>query len=342
MQDIALFPFQENISLYATFFVFVLAMLALDLGVFHRKAHTVSVRESVTWSIVWVGFSLAFAAGLYFFSGAYFDRDPRLLALPGFDSAVAAKQVTLEFLTGYVIEKALAVDNIFVFVAVFSAFSIPARFQHKVLFYGIIGALVFRALFIAAGSALLQYHAVMIVAGVFLIFTGVKIFFTATKATDPANNPVIRFARKFLPVSANSESGRFFVRENGTLLMTPLFLALLFIELSDIVFALDSVPAIFAVTSEPFIVLTSNVFAILGLRSLYFLLADAVDRFGGLKYGLGAILIFVGLKIVWLNEAFGGKFPIGLSLGIIAGILVASVAGSFLMKPKDSSGNGAG
>jgi tellurite resistance protein TerC len=222
------------------------------------------------------------------------------------------------------------VDNIFVFVVVFSFFAIPAKYQHRVLFYGILGALVFRTIFIALGSALMQYHAIIIIFGVFLILTGLKMMIMPERQINPERNPVIKLFRKLIPVTPDLHGQRFLVRLNGVLHATPLLLALLFLELTDVIFAVDSVPAIFALTDEPLIVFTSNIFAILGLRAMYFMLAGAVDRFHMLKYGLALVLIFVGLKMVWLNSLFGGKFPITLSLGIIGGVIALSTALSLL------------
>jgi tellurite resistance protein TerC len=331
MTETILFPFADYWGLYLAFTAGVVLLLLLDLGVFHREAHVVSAKEAGAWSAVWISLALAFNVGLYFYASWAFAGDPRLQALPGFDPDAAAWRVALEFLTGFVIEKSLAVDNIFVFVVVFTYFGIPARYQHRVLFFGILGALVFRAGFIALGAALLQYHWLVIAAGVFLVVTGVKILFTPDAGPDPAANPLLRLVRRLVPVTPGLDGQRFFVRREGVLHATPLFLALAFIEFSDIVFAIDSVPAIFAITAEPFLVFTSNVFAILGLRSLYFLLAGVIDRFHYLKYGLGLILIFVGSKMAWLNEAFGGKFPTTWSLGIIGGILGAAALASLLM-----------
>lgn len=328
--DIALFPLSDYWWLYLAFTGFVLAMLALDLGVFHRKAHQVSMREAAVWSIVWVSLALLFNYLLYLYAGWKFARDPRLLNLPGFDPDAAATRVGLEFLAGYVVEKSLSVDNIFVFVLVFGFFAIPPMYQHRVLFYGILGALVFRAIFIALGAVLLQYEWVILLFGVFLIATGIKILFAPQTKMDPERNPLIRLFRRMFPVTPEFHGDRLFVRLRGALHATPLMVALVLIEATDVVFAVDSVPAIFALTREPLIVFTSNIFAILGLRALYFLLAGAVERFFLLKYGLGLVLIFVGLKMAWLNEAFGGKFPISWSLGIIAGIVGSSVALSLL------------
>ena len=330
---VELFPFADYWWFYLGFTGFVLLLLALDLGVFHRQAHEVSFREAATWSVVWVALALGFNFLLYQYALWKFPQDPRLTAIPGFEPSGAARRVSLEFLTGYIVEKSLSVDNIFVFVLVFGYFAIPAKYQHRVLFYGIAGALIFRAVFIALGSALMQYHWVVIVFGVFLIFTGIKMMLAPEKGVEPDKNLLIRLFRRVVPITAELHGQRFFVREGGVLHATPLFVALLFLEATDIIFAVDSVPAIFALTSEPLIVFTSNIFAILGLRALYFMLAGAIDKFYMLKYGLALVLIFVGLKMVWLNDLFGGKFPISLSLGIIAGVIAVSVAAS-LMFPK--------
>jgi TerC family integral membrane protein len=333
---VELFPFADYWWFYLGFTGFVLFLLALDLGVFHRQAHEVSFREAATWSIVWFALALGFNFLLYQYALWKFPQDPRLMALPGFDPSGAAWRVSLEFLTGYIVEKSLSVDNIFVFVLVFGYFAIPAKYQHRVLFYGIVGALIFRAVFIALGSALMQYHWVVIVFGLFLIFTGIKMMFAPEKGVEPDRNLLIRLFRRLVPITAELHGQRFFVRVKGVLHATPLFVALLFLEATDVIFAVDSVPAIFALTGEPLIVFTSNIFAILGLRALYFMLAGAIDKFYMLKYGLAVVLIFVGLKMVWLNDLFGGKFPISLSLGIIAGVIAVSVVTS-LMFPKLTS-----
>jgi len=327
---VELFPFADYWWFYLGFTGFVLVLLALDLGVFHRQAHEVSFREAATWSVVWVALALSFNFLLYQYALWKFPQDPRLTAIPGFDPSGAAWRVSLEFLTGYIVEKSLSVDNIFVFVLVFGYFAIPAKYQHRVLFYGIIGALIFRAIFIALGSALMQYHWIVVLFGAFLIFTGIKMMFAPEKGVEPDKNLLIRLFRRFVPTTAELHGQRFFVRSNGRLYATPLFVALLFLEATDVIFAVDSVPAIFALTSEPLIVFTSNIFAILGLRALYFMLAGAIDKFHMLKYGLALVLIFVGLKMVWLNDLFGGKFPISLSLGIIAGVIAGSVVLSLI------------
>jgi tellurite resistance protein TerC len=327
-----LLPFTEFYSFYGFFSLFVVGMLLLDLGVFHRNAHEVTVKESLVWTIVWILLAVGFGIALKPMSQYLMQTHPYFQSIPQLDMESLSQQLSLEFFTGFVIEKALAIDNIFVFVIVFRFFAVPPKYQHRVLFYGIIGALIFRAIFIALGSALLAIHWVTIAAGLFLMATGVKLLFSPEQNMDPGNNPLVRFAQKYWPLSPSMEGGKFLTKVDGKLALTPLMLALVFIEFTDIVFAIDSVPAIFSITKEPFIVFTSNVFAILGLRSLYFLLADFIDRFKYLKYGLGLILVFVGLKMVWLNNLFGGKFPTSWSLAIILGIIVLSILPSFWIK----------
>jgi tellurite resistance protein TerC len=312
-----LFPFAEYWWFYAGFTALVLAMLAVDLGVFHRDAHVVSFKESLAWTGIWISVAALFNYGFYVYAASQFGADD-------------GRRLGLEFLTGYIVEKSLAVDNIFVFVMVFSYFAIPLRYQHRVLFYGIIGALVFRAIFIALGSVLMQYAAVVMLFGLFLLLTGVKMLLVPSQPVDPERNPLIRLFRRVVPITPEFHGQRFLVKLDGRWHATPLMVALLFLEMSDVIFAVDSVPAIFAISREPLIVFTSNVFAILGLRSMYFLLAGAVERFALLKYALAGILIFVGLKMVWLNDLFGGKFPITWSLAIIGGLLAAAVAASLL------------
>ena len=329
-----LFPFSEYWWAYVAFLGLVLGLLALDLGVFHRKSHTVSLREASIWSVVWIGLALIFNFGLYQYALWKFPQAPRLTSLPDFVPTAAAWQVAMEFLTGYVVEKALAIDNIFIFVVVFSFFAIPPKYQHRVLFYGILGALFFRAIFIALGSVLLQYHWIIVVFGAFLIFTGIKMMFAPEKPVNPENNVLLRLFKRFVPVTSELHGESFFVRLNKVWHATPLLIALLFLELTDIIFAVDSVPAIFALTKEPLLVFTSNIFAILGLRALYFLLADMADRFHLLSYGLAIVLMFVGIKML-IVEFY--KIPVFLSLGIVASILAVAVVAS-LKIPKKNAG----
>ena len=328
MSHPALFPFADYWWFYGLFTLGVLGLLALDLGVFHREAHEVRVKEALGWSVFWIGLALLFGWGLTEYARWKFPLDPRLA---GLDHAALAGQVGLEYLTGFIVEKSLSVDNIFVFVVIFGYFAVPAKYQHRVLFYGILGALLFRILFISLGAALMQFHWIIWIFGGFLILTGAKILFAPEKPVDPDRNPVIRLLRRLVPATPVFHGQRFFARIDGVWHATPLFVCLVFMELTDIVFAVDSVPAIFALTREPLIVFTSNVFAILGLRALFFLLAGVMHRFRFLKYGLGLILVFVGLKMVWLNGAFGGKFPITWSLAIIGTLLAGSVALSLLL-----------
>ena len=330
MTEPTLFPFAEYWWLYGAFAAFVGVLLFLDLGVFHRKEHPVTFREAGMWTAVWVVLAMAFDVGLYFYLRHRLPHDPRLLALEGFDPLATARTAALEFLAGYVVEYSLSVDNIFVFVVVLSYFAVPAHLQHRVLFFGILGALVFRAIFIALGAALLQYNWVTWLFGGFLIITGVRMMFAKDKGMEPEENAMIRLFRRMVPVTAEMQGKNFFVHVDGRRHATPLFVSLLVLEMTDIVFAVDSVPAIFALTDEPFIVFSSNIFAILGLRSLYFLLKGAVDKFHLLKYGLGVVLVFVGLKMVWLNRAFGGHFPILPSLAVIVGVIASSIILSLL------------
>ncbi len=289
--------------LWVGFTIFVLGMLALDLGVFHRSAHAVSLKEAGIWSAVWIALSLVFNVLVYNFYGA---------------------QAGLEFLTGYLIEKSLSVDNIFVFVLIFSYFSVPASYQHRVLFWGIFGALVMRAAMIFTGAALLErFHWIIYVFGAFLIFTGIRMAFHDDEELHPEANPVVKLFKRVMPVTSEYQGQSFFVRHAGKAFATPLFVVLLLVESTDLVFALDSIPAIFAITRDPFIVYTSNVFAILGLRALYFLLAGVMDKFRYLKIGLSVVLVFVGAKM--LLEALHIEIPILVSLGVIAIVLTLSV-----------------
>jgi len=330
-----LFPFQDYWWFYVGFIVFVFFILALDLGVFHKNAHEVSVKEASIWTTVWIGLALVFNLAFYYFSKWKFSNDERYLAIPDFDAALQAKTSALEFLTGFVVEKSLAIDNIFVFAVVFAYFGIPKKYQHRILFWGILGALLFRAIFVALGSVLMQYEWVVIFFGALLIVTGIKMFFAGTEDTDLDKNFVIRLLKKFFKIHPKIEGQNFFIKKDGITFVTPLFLALIFLELSDIIFAVDSVPAIFAITKEPLIVFTSNIFAILGLRSMYFMLSGVMDKFSFIKYGLATVLIFVGAKMVYLNKLFGGKFPISWSLGIIGLLIGGSILISIIINRRN-------
>jgi tellurite resistance protein TerC len=308
---------QTNLKLMGTsiyfwigFHVFVFIMLALDLGVFHKHTHKVPVREAAAWSVVWITLAMLFNVFVYYEFG---------------------KTKALEFLTGYVIEYSLSVDNIFIFILIFSYFAVKSQYQHKILFWGIIGALVMRGIFIFAGVALInRFHWIVIIFGGFLVFTGIRMLFQKETEVDPEKNAIVRFFKKFLPVSNTLHGDKLFIRENNRLYATPLFLVLLVIESSDLIFAVDSIPAILAISQDRFIVYTSNIFAILGLRSLYFALAGIMGYFRYLKVGLAFVLTFVGLKM--LAAYFKFEIPIVLSLLIIVGILLISIMASVFIK----------
>jgi tellurite resistance protein TerC len=302
----------SQVFLWVIFNVFVLGILALDLLVLHRDAHAVSLREALVWSCVWVSLALIFCLGVYFFRGG---------------------EKALEFLTGYVIEWSLSVDNLFVFLVIFSYFAVPPMYQHRVLFWGILGALVLRAIFIATGSALLaNFHWMIYVFGGFLIFTGIKLLCAGEEKIEPEKNPAVRMVRRFMKITPEYHGQQFFVRKDGALWATPLFLVLVVVETTDVIFAVDSIPAIFAITLDPFIVYTSNVFAILGLCALFFLLAGVMEMFHYLRVGLSFVLCFVGAKML-LADFY--KIPIGVSLGVVAGILILSILASIVRQRKE-------
>lgn len=308
----------DTIWLWVGFNLFVLAMLAIDLGVFHRKAHIVSFREAMGWTVAWVTLAALFNIGIWHFAGA---------------------EKALEFTTGYVIEYSLSVDNIFVFALLFSYFAVPATYQHRVLFWGILGALVLRALMIVAGTVLITKFAwVIYVFGAFLIITGIKMIVKKEEEIHPERNPIVKWFKALIPVTTDYREDKFFVRENGVRMATPLFVVLILVEMSDVLFAVDSIPAIFAVTRDPFIVYTSNVFAILGLRSLYFALAGVLDKFHYLKIGLGIVLTFVGVKMLLGHTAW--KIDTLVSLGVIISVLAGSIVMS-LLRPKKVCTQGA-
>jgi tellurite resistance protein TerC len=307
-----------NLYFWIGFHIFIFLMLALDLGIFHKKIHKVPVKEAIIWSIVWISLALIFSICIALF--IYPEPD-------------LGKTKALEFLTGYVIEYSLSVDNIFVFILIFSYFKVDDRYQHKVLFWGILGALIMRAIFIFAGVALInRFHWIVIIFGVFLVFTGIRMLFQREAPADPEKNPIVRFFRKFLPVTHEFHGDRLFIKQNRRLYATPLFLVLVIIETSDLIFAVDSIPAILAISKDTFIVYTSNIFAILGLRSLYFAVAGIMGYFRYLKIGLAFVLTFVGLKM--LLAFFHFEISIVLSLIIIISILLISILSSVIIKPK--------
>ena len=302
----------DRVVLWIVFNIFVLGMLAIDLGVFHRKAHTVSIKEAGIWSCVWISLALVFNFGVYY--------------LWGQDKA-------LEFLTGYVIEKSLSVDNLFVFLMVFQYFNTPAEYQHRILFWGIVGALILRAIFIATGSALLSnFHWMIYVFGGFLVVTGIKMLLQGEEKLDPEKNPVVRLFQRIMPVTHSFHGQNFFIFKDGKRHATLMMVVLIVVETTDVIFAVDSIPAIFAITQDPFIVYTSNVFAILGLRALYFMLAGIMEMFIYLKVGLSFVLCFVGAKMLLVDVY---KIPIGASLAVIGGVLLLSVLASLIVARKE-------
>jgi tellurite resistance protein TerC len=341
-----------NWTLFALFNLFIIGLLLLDLGLFHRKSHAISVRESLSWTGVWVSLALIFNACIYFHPGFFFSDQQLANVIERGELAAGATVADLgllraeQFLAGFLIEKALAVDNLFVFMLIFTAFAVPVAYQHKLLFWGILGALIMRGIFIFAGVALIQQFTwVIYVFGAFLIWTGFKML-TPKDQFDPLNHWSVRFARRVLPISEKLDGDRFTTRQNGVFMFTPLFLVLILIECADLVFAVDSIPAVIAITSDPFIVYTSNVFAILGLRSLYFALAGLSSYVHYLTYGLSAILVFIGAKMLahaipvtttitsatgeidTITEPF--KIPVAISLSVIGGILFITVIASII------------
>jgi tellurite resistance protein TerC len=306
--------------MWGVFIAFVLVMLALDLFVFGgSKVHKVSVKEAATWSLVWISLAMLFNAGLWWY-------------LNGTMGPEVADRKALEFLTGYLIEKSLSVDNVFVFLMIFAAFNVPAEYQRRVLIYGVLGALVMRAGMILAGAWVVQeFSWVLYLFGAFLLVTGVRMLFVAEEEPDMTKNPVLRIARKYLRVTEDHHGEKFVVKKDGIRYFTPLFLVLILVEISDVVFAVDSIPAIFAITTDPFIVFTSNIFAILGLRALYFLLADMADRFHLLQYGLALVLTFIGTKMLimpWFH------MPIAISLTVVTVLIAGSVVASLYVTRK--------
>ncbi|MFZ2268313.1 MAG: TerC family protein [Azonexus sp.] len=308
-------------GLWLAFASIVLVMLAIDLFVVGGgKEHRVSFKEAAVWSVVWISLTLAFAGGLWWYLDGSLGRE-------------IANTKALEFITGYLIEKALAVDNVFIWLMLFSFFAVPLELQKRVLLYGVLGAIVMRTGMIFAGAWLItQFHWILYVFGAFLLLTGIKMYWFADEQPDLENNPLIGWLRRHMNISSSFDGQRFFTRQNGIRYATPLFLALVLVELSDLVFAVDSIPAIFAITTDPFIVLTSNIFAILGLRAMYFLLAGVADRFSLLKYGLAVVLMFIGVKMLLLDIY---SIPVGFSLAVVATIIGASVWASLRKEARE-------
>jgi tellurite resistance protein TerC len=301
-----------EIYFWIGFVTFLALMLAIDLGIFHRKSHTVTFKESLGWTLVWIALAMIFAAIVYYWKGS---------------------EKAIEFITGYVIELSLSIDNLFIFILVFSYFHVPQQYQHKVLFWGILGALVMRVIFIFAGVALIsKFHWIIYVFGAIIIVSGVKMLFQKDKKIEPEKNPLIRLVKKMIPVTNEYHGDQFFIKiKNGAWAATPLFIVLVFVEITDLIFAVDSIPAILAITTDTFIVFTSNAFAILGLRSLYFALAGMLNLFRFLHIGLSFVLIFIGLKMV-LSDIY--KIPIEYALLTVLSILLTSICASLILKKK--------
>ncbi|MFN8005986.1 MAG: TerC family protein [Terriglobia bacterium] len=303
-------PMNHDLVLWGGFTLFVLMLLGIDLGVFHRRAHIVNLKEALLWCCFWVGLALVFNLGIYYWRGPV---------------------KAMEFLTGYLIEEALSVDNLFVFLMIFSYFRVDRRYQHRVLFWGILGAILMRACFIVMGISLIRrFHWIIFVFGGLLIFTGIKMAFQKEKELHPEKNPLLRLCHRWLPITKDYVGGKFFTRREGRVTATPLFVVLLLLETTDLAFAVDSIPAVLAISHDPFIVYTSNIFAILGLRSIFFALSGIIQLFAYLQYGLSAILIFVGLKMVFSDL---WKIPVGTALAVVGGILLISIVASLIWKP---------
>jgi len=299
-----------EITLWVGFTFFVVVMLVIDLGVFHRSAHVITLKESLIWCGIWISLALLFNVGIYYWRGPV---------------------KAMEFLTGYLIEEALSVDNLFVFLMIFGYFRVDRRYQHRVLFWGILGAIVMRALFIVMGISLIRrFHWIIFIFGGLLIITGIKMALQKEKELHPERNPVLRLCHRWLPITKDYVAGKFFVKREGRTAATPLFVVLVLVETTDLAFALDSIPAVLAISHDPFIVYTSNIFAILGLRSIFFALSGIIQLFAYLQYGLAAILVFVGLKMVFSDVLM---IPVGIALGVVAGILAVSVIASLIWKP---------
>ncbi len=313
-----------NPGLWAGFATIVLVMLAIDLFlVGGGKEHRVGFREAAVWSVIWICVTLAFAGGLWWYLDGSLGRE-------------IANTTALEFITGYLIEKALAVDNVFIWLMLFGFFAVPAELQKRVLLYGVLGAIVMRTVMIFAGAWLIsQFHWILYVFGAFLLVTGVKMYWFADEKPDLERNPVVRWLRRHMNISTGFDGQNFFTWQDGVRYATPLFLALVLVEASDLIFAVDSIPAIFAITTDPFIVLTSNIFAILGLRAMYFLLAGVADRFSLLKYGLAVVLMFIGVKMLLIDVY---KIPVGFSLAVVAVIIGASVWASLRKEARAEKG----
>lgn len=320
------FPMSDYWTYCVAFIGVVILLLLFDLFFTCHKDGVPRIKIAVAMTLFWIGLALAFNLGFYFYALHHFETDPAFATRPDFSAAGEARRLALEFLSAFVVEKTLSVDNLFVFSVIFSYFAVPASYQHKVLFLGVLGAIFFRGIFIFLGMALASYTIVTIFFGLLLIYTGVKIFSSSDETQhDVSRNPALRLLKRLFPITPEYHGGKLVVRKGARLFITPLFVTIAVVEFSDIMFAIDSVPAVIALSNEPLIVFTSNIFAILGLRALYFVLAGCQNRFHLLRYGLGFVLVFIGAKMVFLNKLWGGHFPVSLSLGIVLASIVTSI-----------------
>jgi tellurite resistance protein TerC len=329
-----IFPFEQFWWFYASFCGVIVVLLYSSIKLFHKDPKSVTPTEAVWSALSWFGIAMLFNLFFYFFTEWRLSTAPRLALERGVTDHALAFSTALEFLTGYVVEKALAVDNLFVFIVIFRFFGIPNQFQYRVLFYGLFGAILLRAIFIGIGSVVMSFHLVVVLFGIFLMYQGVQVLIGKDDEIDPENNVVLKTLNRYLPVSKTLDGQKFFTWENGKRVATPLLVVLIFVELTDVMFAFDSVPAIFGLTKEPLVVFTSNIFAVIDLRALYFLLAAFIDKFYLLNYGLGCVLLFIGAKMSLLDWLFGGKFPTLPSL-LIVFVLIAGSIGLSLLRPQN-------
>ncbi len=337
-QTVHIFPFAEFWPLY-TFFVIVIALLLwLSLRLNAARVHEVSIREATITALSWFGVALLFNVMLYLFTWWRLEQHPEIVTALGGTADSLARRTALEFLSGYLVEKSLAVDNLFVFLVIFRFFSVAAQYQQRVLFYGLFGALLFRAIFIAMGAVMMEIPLVVIFFGLFLMYQGFQVLKGDDPEMDPEKNRILRFLNRYLPVSSAMAGEKFFIREAGRWMVTPLFVTLVFVEITDIMFAFDSVPAIFGLTKEPMVVFTSNIFAVIDLRALYFLLAAFISRFHYLNYGLSFVLVFIGAKMAIFDELLHIRLPTELSLLIVLGLIVGAIVLSLVKPPKEPQG----
>lgn len=329
-----IFPFADFWPFYAVFAAVVAIMLWTSLKTVYKRTHEVTIREATVSALSWFGIAMIFNVILYFFTLWHLGREPNVVSLFGAEADQIARRTALEFFSGYLVEKSLAVDNLFIFIVIFRFFSIPSQFQQRVLYYGLFGALVLRAIFIAMGAAVMEIELVVHAFGVFLIWQGISVLRGKDPEIDPEKNRTLKILHKILPVTKTLEGEKFFIKENGAWMATPLFLALVFVEITDIMFAFDSVPAIFGLTREPLVVFTSNIFAVIDLRALYFLLAAFIWRFHFLNVGLSLVLIFIGAKMAFLEVLIGGKVPTEFSLLIVLGLIFGSIIFSLVKPPR--------